>query len=603
MFGEEKKNGPAVRRPLAVIFFIIFACFICCAAFLRARPSAKAAGGLKGASAQQGIFDGKTYTHSDAFDGFNIYNGIDVSYYNKDIDWDSVKEGGVEFAIIRVGYRGYGSTGALCTDTKFVENIEGALAAGIEVGVYYFTEAVNEEEAVEEAEYCLEKIRPYNVTLPVVIDYEYPSNSSGHTGRMYKAKLSKSEATNNCIAFCDTVREAGYEPMIYANKTDLTSLINGKKLAKDYKIWLANYTTRTTYENPYSYWQYTSSGSVDGISGKVDCNFRYEPSGASVLPTEAPDVTEEPVAKTDISSAVVEAIPNQTYTGRAIKPKTEVKVDGKTLVEGKDYKVSYLDNADAGKAAVQIVGTGSYEGSVKAEFLIMPKAPDSFTCKTYDKKIILVWSQGNGADGYEIGRKDAYDGAYKKIKAAVKGTAASYNDANLLSGREYYYRIRSFKNIDGKTYYSGYATLAASAMKSRRAAVAGEKIKLLKKPASGSGRLAAIHKDATMQYVGKVHLKNKTSYLHMVYSLKSKTYDGYAAADAKLKYYSMGVTTTSLNMRKAAGVNKKLIAVVPSNTAVAILKKVKVKSKIWYKTKYYNGKKAYTGYVSSDYVK
>ena len=259
---------------------------------------------LRKASKTEGIFDNKTYTHADVFDGMNIYNGIDVSYYNKTIDWEEVKESGVDFAIIRAGYRGYGAAGTLCTDVKFVENIEGALDAGIQVGVYYFTEAINKQEAIEEAEYCLDKIKDYDVTLPIVIDYEFPTDSSGPIGRMYKANLSKSVATNNCIAFCETIKDAGYEPMIYANKSDLATLINGTKLSQSYKIWLANYTTKTTYSNPYEYWQYTSSGSVDGITGKVDCNFWYtdttidgstpDNDNNNVDVTTPPDIIEEP---------------------------------------------------------------------------------------------------------------------------------------------------------------------------------------------------------------------------------------------------------------------------------------------------------------------
>lgn len=261
---------------------------------------------LRKASKTEGIFDNKTYTHADVFDGMNIYNGIDVSYYNKTIDWEEVKESGVDFAIIRAGYRGYGAAGTLCTDVKFVENIEGALDAGIQVGVYYFTEAINKQEAIEEAEYCLDKIKDYDVTLPIVIDYEFPTDSSGPIGRMYKANLSKSAATNNCIAFCETIKDAGYEPMIYANKSDLATLINGTKLSQSYKIWLANYTTKTTYSNPYEYWQYTSSGSVDGITGKVDCNFWYtdttidgstpDNDNNNVDVTTPPDIIEEPDA-------------------------------------------------------------------------------------------------------------------------------------------------------------------------------------------------------------------------------------------------------------------------------------------------------------------
>ena len=290
---------------------------------------------LRKASQTNGIFDNKTYTHSDVFDGMNIYNGIDVSYYNKTIDWEEVKESGVDFAIIRAGYRGYGAAGTLCTDVKFTENIEGALDAGIQVGVYYFTEAINKQEAIEEAEYCLDKIKDYDVTLPIVIDYEYPTDSSGPIGRMYKANLSKSAATNNCIAFCETIKDAGYEPMVYANKSDLSTLINGTKLSQSYKIWLANYTTKTTYSNPYEYWQYTSSGSVDGITGKVDCNFWYTNTtidgstpgnnnndnnnnvGATAAPgiTEEPAVTENPViTETPAATVKPSATPKPTPT-------------------------------------------------------------------------------------------------------------------------------------------------------------------------------------------------------------------------------------------------------------------------------------------------
>lgn len=120
-------------------------------------------------------FTSSTYTHNDIFKNYNIYNGIDVSKYNGDINWDKVKKDGVDFVIVRVGYRGYGKSGTLCTDPNYKANIEGALAAGIKVGVYYFTEALTTDEAREEAEFCISKIKDYNITLPVAIDYEYPT--------------------------------------------------------------------------------------------------------------------------------------------------------------------------------------------------------------------------------------------------------------------------------------------------------------------------------------------------------------------------------------------------------------------------------------------
>lgn len=623
---------------------------------------------LRKASKTEGIFDNKTYTHADVFDGMNIYNGIDVSYYNKTIDWEEVKESGVDFAIIRAGYRGYGAAGTLCTDVKFVENIEGALDAGIQVGVYYFTEAINKQEAIEEAEYCLDKIKDYDVTLPIVIDYEFPTDSSGPIGRMYKANLSKSAATNNCIAFCETIKDAGYEPMIYANKSDLATLINGTKLSQSYKIWLANYTTKTTYSNPYEYWQYTSSGSVDGITGKVDCNFWYtdttidgsnpdndnnnvdvttppdiieepdetetpvitEPPAVTekpdatikpaVTPTLAPKPTATPTLKPtpspkptatptpkpiesiDLSKAKIAKITDKTYTGREIMPPVQISLNGSTLVEGEDYELIYSNNINTGTAIITITGTGNYTGSIVSSFIIKPRKTSSFTGNPANKYITLKWNGNTGAQGYQIYRADVYNGTYQKIKTVTKKTVTSFKNTKLLADHEYYYKIRSYAKINGKTYYSSYTTLTTATMKTRQAAIATSNLYLLKTPAAKSAKLITIPKKATMEYLGKTYLKNNKTFIHVSYVVKSKTYNGYLLPKAPLKFYSLGKTIAALNIRKAAGTNKKILAVIPEGTPVAIFKKIIVKSDTWYKTSYHDGKKLYNGYISADYI-
>ena len=623
---------------------------------------------LRKASKTEGIFDNKTYTHADVFDGMNIYNGIDVSYYNKTIDWEEVKESGVDFAIIRAGYRGYGAAGTLCTDVKFVENIEGALDAGIQVGVYYFTEAINKQEAIEEAEYCLDKIKDYDVTLPIVIDYEFPTDSSGPIGRMYKANLSKSVATNNCIAFCETIKDAGYEPMIYANKSDLATLINGTKLSQSYKIWLANYTTKTTYSNPYEYWQYTSSGSVDGITGKVDCNFWYtdttidgstpdndnnnvdvttppdiieEPAETETpVITEPPAVTEKPdatikpavtptlapkptatptlkptpspkptatptpkpIESIDLSKAKIAKITDKTYTGREIMPPVQISLNGSTLVEGEDYELIYSNNINTGTAIITITGTGNYTGSIVSSFIIKPRKTSSFTGNPANKYITLKWNGNTGAQGYQIYRADVYNGTYQKIKTVTKKTVTSFKNTKLLADHEYYYKIRSYAKINGKTYYSSYTTLTTATMKTRQAAIATSNLYLLKTPAAKSAKLVTIPKKATMEYLGKTYLKNNKTFIHVSYVVKSKTYNGYLLPKAPLKFYSLGKTIAALNIRKAAGTNKKILAVIPEGTPVAIFKKIIVKSDTWYKTSYHDGKKLYNGYISADYI-
>lgn len=212
--------------------------------------------------------------HASKFDGYTVENGIDVSEWNGTIDWTKVKNTGIDFAIIRVAYRGYGSAGNLVTDKYVTANLKGAIEAGIPVGVYIFSQAITEKEAQEEADYILKQISGYNISLPVVIDFEYASDSSGLVGRLYNAKLSKTAATNICMAFCKKVEAAGYTPMVYGNKDMFTNALNVSELSASYPIWLAHYTTATDYDGDYSYWQY-GTGTMDGISGSVDMNVRY----------------------------------------------------------------------------------------------------------------------------------------------------------------------------------------------------------------------------------------------------------------------------------------------------------------------------------------
>ena len=217
------------------------------------------------------------YIHADKFDGYTIKKGIDVSQWNGDIDWGKVKAAGIDFAIIRVAYRGYGSSGSLNMDPYAIENIKGAKAAGIDVGVYIFSQAINTKEAVEEADYILDKINSYKsyITLPVVLDFEYASDANGLTGRLYKANLSKQAATNICLKFCERVESKGYDAMVYANADMLTNDLNASSISEKYDVWLAHYTNKTNYSGDYNFWQYTSTGKVSGISGNVDMNFWY----------------------------------------------------------------------------------------------------------------------------------------------------------------------------------------------------------------------------------------------------------------------------------------------------------------------------------------
>ena len=194
--------------------------------------------------------------------------GIDVSYAQGVIDWNKVANAGIKFAIIRAAFRGYG-TGRIVADEWFERNIKGATAAGIKVGVYFFSQAINETEGAEEADYIINQIKHYKVTLPVVIDTEYVSDS-----RARGNSISKTTRTAAVKAFCERSLQRGYTPMIYASTSWLNNQLDMSKLSS-YKVWVAQYYNRVTYTGKYQCWQYTSSGHVDGINTKVDMNYWY----------------------------------------------------------------------------------------------------------------------------------------------------------------------------------------------------------------------------------------------------------------------------------------------------------------------------------------
>ena len=197
--------------------------------------------------------------------------GIDVSTWQNSIDWDRVKASGISFVIIRCGFRGYGS-GKIVEDDMFRANIAGAKAAGLKVGVYFFSQAINTAEAVEEASACISLVRSsgYSIELPIVIDVEYAAPSARTNS------LSRSDLTKICVAFCDTCRSSGYSAMVYANKYYLEWKLYPSEFS-NYYIWLAHYTggSISSYSGRYNMWQYTSVGTVDGVQGGVDMNYSY----------------------------------------------------------------------------------------------------------------------------------------------------------------------------------------------------------------------------------------------------------------------------------------------------------------------------------------
>ena len=194
---------------------------------------------------------------------------IDVSKFQGDIDWQRVKDDGVEAAYIRLGYRGY-SSGEIVVDEKYEDNISACNELGIDCGVYFFTEAVNEEEAREEADFCIENLGEYSTALPIAIDVEESANLS----KSRTKDLSMEQRTLNVIAFCERIREKGYEPIIYGNLKSLMIMMDISSL-EDYDKWFAYYHYPLRFPYKIKMWQYSATRKVDGIEGDVDLNLMF----------------------------------------------------------------------------------------------------------------------------------------------------------------------------------------------------------------------------------------------------------------------------------------------------------------------------------------
>lgn len=198
--------------------------------------------------------------------------GVDVSYYQGEIDWAAVAASGVEFAMIRAGYRGY-TDGGITEDERFRENAQGALNAGLRVGLYFFSQAVTVEEAEIEARWLLDAAKDFKITLPLVFDWE---PIGGVSGEIRTDGMTGAETTACARAFCEIIAGAGYEPCIYFSRWqgyydyDLSQLT-------DYTFWVSGTGAWDDFYYAHTFWQYTFTGTVDGIATAVDRNIWYIP--------------------------------------------------------------------------------------------------------------------------------------------------------------------------------------------------------------------------------------------------------------------------------------------------------------------------------------
>ena len=194
------------------------------------------------------------------------YVGVDVSAFQHDIDWNQVKAAGVDFAMLRLGYRGWGAKGTLVKDEYIDQNLAGTAAAGIPIGVYFFSQAATLDEVYEEIEFMLEILGDYPLEYPIVLDWEVANPTEGRV-----RNVTRRELTDMLRYFCDEMSGRGFDPMVYFNWTQASRMIYLNEL-EDYPFWLALYQDRMTFPYRVEMWQYTSEGKVPGIEGDVDIN-------------------------------------------------------------------------------------------------------------------------------------------------------------------------------------------------------------------------------------------------------------------------------------------------------------------------------------------
>lgn len=522
----------------------------------------------------------KEYFHRSDLVERPITHGIDVSYYQGEIDWNKVKADGIDFAIIRVGYRG-SSEGTLNEDICFRQNIEGALEAGVEVGVYIFSQAITKKEARQEANYILKRIKDYDITFPVVLDYEF----TGNPGRLQAANLSKKKATNICLEFCDTVEAAGYTPMVYANPYMLNNYLNPEDISDKYLIWLAHYTTETNYTGQYDYWQYSSDGSVDGIEGRVDMNFFYG---------------------TDIAKCSISPIAEHIYTGNRIRPAVTVMNEDKTLINGTDYTIKYSNNKKVGVATVTVTGEGVYYGSQSTEFNIKPKQMSSVKAKRKsDDSITLSWEKDSSITGYQLYRATAVNGKYEKCATITDNATTTYKDSNLLNGQCYYYKIRGYKKVNGKNWYGAFSEISSIYTKTgyTRNASAKKNAAIYENPAISETPIITPAKNDTMAVVYATKDKSGNTWYRITYKKKGKTYRGFVNSQKVIITKLGKVTGNKVNVRKSYSTSAKKITMLNKNKKVTILKTKKRKGATWYKIQFKKNRKTYKGWICADYVK
>ena len=465
--------------------------------------------GVTGLTASAGTFTtksaytGKTYSHYSEYASRKIQNCIDVSEHNGVINWYAVKSAGVTNAIIRIGYRGYGQAGSLQADDYLSENVEGAQKAGVNIGFYFYSQALNTAEAAAEAKYALSKIKQYKFDLPIFYDYEFAEVSTGRLDKAWaNGELNKTKMTNNAVSFCDTIKKAGYKAGIYANASFLTWMLDSDRLVKNgYTLWLAIYSTSSTSgsywhnsHHVYDYWQYSSTGHVKGICGVANMVW--------LKTTYAGKTGYIRMDNLDFSGAQTAVVANSNgvnmRSGKGTGYSLVQKIPNKAKVTVNEYPTTNCD-------------VNFYYTKTSFEFALQGGV----------KKITVSWNKQSNASYYRVYSYDSKNGYYRLAQT----TATSYTDSGLKDNETKTYLVRWFdKDGNGSSYTKSDNKSAATApakpafkissATTTTAALSWNKV-------AGASFYAVYSYDTTAKTYK--HLGNTSALSYRVKSLKAKT--------------------------------------------------------------------------------
>lgn len=400
------------------------------------------------------LWGADSLTHQNRFSGVSKVYGIDVSYYQGNIDWKKVKNSGVEFVIIRVGYRGYGSAGTLVEDPKFKTYLDGATKAGLKVGVYFYTQAITTAEAQAEAKFVLDRIKGYSLQMPVYYDIE---SVDYDTGRLDSAGLSKAQKTALCTAFCDTIIKSGYSAGVYANYTWLNYYIDGAGLGKKYPIWLAHYTSNTNYDQRMDMWQYSGSGTVSGISAYTDVNVWY----SGKLPLYVSDLIS--VANTSTSNTFAwngapDATGYEVYQGTSPSDPKKKKIG--------DTENTYFTNSNKSTGTMYKYIVRAYsDASGKRVYgdysdvfttCTLPANISKMSASARGTSVTISWNKVSKATDYVV--EHNVNGAWKQVGTT---SSLSYKVNGITQNGVNMFRVKARRNYSGVYYNGGYTYVNA----------------------------------------------------------------------------------------------------------------------------------------------